>query len=116
LESNNVAGPEQGVLHVHATTKAEFRWLYIQDEFLWLSYIPRGSLPDWLNQSSFLKASFLSDWPGLMAQKCGLRFFHVHDEEEFEKIIFRAGLVSEVVDLVRQPAAKGESSGAKNQR
>jgi hypothetical protein len=119
LESN-VAGSEQVVPHVLDTTKEEFRRLYTQDGFLWLSYIPRRSFPDWLNQSSCLEASCFSDWPGLMVQNCGLRFFHVHDKEEFEKIIFRCSFASKVVNLTRQSPAKvgdypGERGVAKNQ-
>jgi hypothetical protein len=110
LESN-VAGP-QPQIHVHGTTKEELRRLYIQDEFHWLSFIPRGSLPDWLNQSSCLEASFASDWPGLVVQKCGLRFFHVHDEQEFEKIIYRCCFVSENRGF---DPSKSESRGAKKQ-
>lgn len=74
----DIAGPEI-VLNVHCTTKEEFLWLDTEDGFLWLSYIPRESFPDQFNQFTWIKASIISDWPGVMVQKCGLSFYHEND-------------------------------------
>nr|POE84704.1 hypothetical protein CFP56_58892 [Quercus suber] len=72
-----VAGSEH--LLVHLTNNEEFIWLDTEGQFLWLSCISRGMLPDEFNQSGCIKASIKSDWPGVMVQKCGLGFFHVND-------------------------------------
>ena len=56
----------------------------------------------------------MSDWPGLMVQKCGLRFFHVHDEEEFERIIYRCHLASENGVLTSQLLLMSDDSRAED--
>lgn len=113
LFETDVAGLEQE-LHIHSTNIEEFMFLEIEGGFLWLSYIPRCWFPDWLNQCSCLKASIMSDWPGLMVQKCGLRFSHVHDEEEFEQIIYRCHLASENGVLTSQLLLLPDNSRAEN--
>ncbi|KAG2669482.1 hypothetical protein I3760_14G037100 [Carya illinoinensis] len=55
--------------------------------FMWVSYIPRGSLPEWLNQCTRIKASIASDCPNLAVQKCGFRLINLHDEVEFKQTI-----------------------------
>ena len=60
---------------------------------MWLSYIPRSSFPDWLNQCNHIEASIVSDCPDLTVVKCGLRLVHQHDEEEFKQTT-RHGLAS----------------------
>lgn len=92
LLETDIGDPEQ-LLHIHSTTYEEFIYFEVEDEFLWLSFIPRWWFQDRLGQSSYLKASITSDWPGLMVHKCGLRFFHLLDEE-FERIIFRCHMIS----------------------
>lgn len=87
-------GDSEQLLHINSTTCEEFIPLEVEDEFLWLSFIPRWWFQDRLGQSSCLKASIASDWPGLMVYKCGLRFFRLLDEEEFEQIIFRCHVAS----------------------
>jgi hypothetical protein len=52
---------------------------------MWLSYIPRRSLPDWLNQCSCIMASICSSNPSLTVQNCGLRLVFRHDEVEFKE-------------------------------
>ena len=74
----DVAGPKH--LLVHHTNYEEFMWLDTEGQFLWLSCISRGLLPDEFNQCGYIKASIISDWPGVMVQKCGLSFFHVNDD------------------------------------
>jgi hypothetical protein len=54
---------------------------------MWLFYIPRRSLPDWLNQSSFIMASILSSSPSLEVQNCELRLVFRHSEVEFKEVI-----------------------------
>jgi hypothetical protein len=56
--------------------------------FIWLSYIPHGSFPDWLYDCDYVTVSFTTNCFGLTAQKCGLRPLYQHDDEEdFKKII-----------------------------
>ena len=38
-----------------------------------------------LNQCDHMKASFVSDLPGVIVQKCGLRLLYQHDELQFER-------------------------------
>ncbi|KAL4594440.1 hypothetical protein ACB092_12G021100 [Castanea dentata] len=80
----DVAGPELGI-HVHRTIKEEFTWLDTEGGFLWLCYIPCWPFLERLNQCSCIKASIISDWPGIIVKKCGLRFNHMHDNW-FQKI------------------------------
>ena len=75
----DLAGPELGI-HVHRTIKEEFTWLDTEGGFLWLCYIPCCPFLDRFNQCSCIKASFISDWPGIVVQKCGLSFYHMHDD------------------------------------
>ena len=78
LLETNVVG-QKLVLHVHRTAKEEFTWLDTDGGFLWLSYIPRQSFPDQFNQYSYIEASIISDWPGVIVQKCGFSFYNVLD-------------------------------------
>lgn len=73
-------------LHVYHPTEEDFM-LFQLGMFTWLSYIPRGSLPEWLNQCTRLKASIASDCPNLAVQMCGFRLIHLHDEAEFKQTI-----------------------------
>ena len=50
---------------LYQITEENFTWLNIQG-FIWLYYIPRGSLSDFFNQSSPIEVSIGSDFPGLM--------------------------------------------------
>nr|POE99873.1 hypothetical protein CFP56_35518 [Quercus suber] len=77
LLETDVAGPEH--LLIHLTNNEEFMWLDTDWQFLWLSCISRELLSDEFNQCGCIKASIISDWPGVMVQKCGLSFFHVND-------------------------------------
>ena len=38
-----------------------------------------------LHQCGHIKASFVSDWPSVMVQKCGLRLLYQHDRLQFEQ-------------------------------
>ena len=72
-------------LHVHHITKEDFKLLQ-QGGFIWLSYIPRGSFRDSLNQCSRIEASVVIDFPGLV-QKCGFHLLYKHEEVEFKETI-----------------------------
>ena len=78
LLETDVAGPKH--LLVHHSNYEELMWLDTEGQFLWLSCISRELLPDEFNQCDCIKASIISDWPGVMVQKCGLSFFHVNDD------------------------------------
>lgn len=79
-------------LHAYCLTKEDVMLLHLGG-FMWLSYIPRSSFPDWLNQCNHIEASIVSDCPDLTVVKCGLRLVHQHDEEEFKQTT-RHGLAS----------------------
>nr|POE99863.1 hypothetical protein CFP56_35509 [Quercus suber] len=83
LLETDVAGTKH--LLVHHTNYEELVWLDTEGQFLWLSCISRELLPDEFNQCDCIKASIISDWPGVMVQKCGLSFFHVNDDWFKEK-------------------------------
>ena len=53
--------------------------------FIWISYIPGEALKDMLHLCGHIKASFVSDWPSVMVQKCGLRLLYQHDLSQFEQ-------------------------------
>ena len=83
LETDGAA-PEPEI-HVHRTIEKEFTWLDVEGGFLWLCYIP---CCPFLDEFSCIKASIISDWPGIIVQKCGLTFYHMGDNW-FEKIIYQ---------------------------
>ncbi|GLT71755.1 hypothetical protein SLA2020_437520 [Shorea laevis] len=70
-------------LHKYCLTKEDLKLLRLGG-FIWLSYIPRVSFLNCLNQSSSIEASIISDCPGLTVQKCGFRILYQKDEVEFE--------------------------------
>ena len=65
--------------HIYCPTKKDLM-LSQTGGLFWLSYIPRGSLPDWLNHCILAKFSFSTNCPGLTAQKCGLLPLYKHTE------------------------------------
>ena len=67
------------------TTDEEDNWLQKIFGFIWISYIPGEALKDMLHQCGHIKASFVSDWPSVMVQKCGLRLLYQHDLSQFEQ-------------------------------
>ena len=86
---------EKGCLEsplLYQITEENFTWLNIQG-FIWLFYIPGGSLSDFFNQSSQIEVSIGSDFPGLMVKKCGQRFLYHQDVEEFEQTIIQCSTV-----------------------
>ncbi|KAF3943504.1 hypothetical protein CMV_029947, partial [Castanea mollissima] len=105
-------------IHVHRTSKRDFTWLDIEGGFLWLCYIPCWMFLDRFNQCSCIKASIMSNWPGIIVKKCGLSFYHMGDIW-FEKIIDRWNTERQhrFQDLTDQLTAryKVKISRAKNQ-
>jgi hypothetical protein len=90
--------------HVYRPTGEDVQLLYLGG-FMWLSYIPRISLPDWLNMGTNITASIFSDSPSLTVQNCGLRLIYPHDEVEFKEAIRHCvASLSDREDLVRQIA------------
>ncbi|KAF3945057.1 hypothetical protein CMV_028541 [Castanea mollissima] len=79
-------------LRAYCLTKDDVMLLHLGG-FMWLSYIPRSSFPDWLNQCNHIEASIVTDCPDLTVVKCGLCLVHQHDEEEFKQTT-RHGLAS----------------------
>ncbi|XP_062110768.1 uncharacterized protein LOC133822445 [Humulus lupulus] len=73
-------------LHSYQTTNEEMKWVPRLGGFIWLSYIPRGSLSDLL--ISFIEASFVSENSDLLVKKCGIRL--VYDQQEFEQMILHS--------------------------
>ena len=67
------------------TTNEEKNWLDLLFGLIWISYIPGEALKDMLHQCGHIKASFVSDWPSVMVQKCGLRLLYQHDRLQFEQ-------------------------------
>ena len=63
--------------HIYCPTKKDLMLLQ-QGGFSWLSYIPRGSLPDWLNHCILAKFSIATNCLGLTAQKFGLLPLYKH--------------------------------------
>ena len=63
--------------HIYCLTKKDLM-LSQQGGFFWLSYIPRGSLPDWLNHCILAEFSIATNCPGLTAQEFGLLPLYKH--------------------------------------
>ena len=74
--------------HIYWPTKEDLM-MSLQGGSIWLSYIPRGSFPDWLYDCTCIKVSFKTNFHGLKVQKqkCGLRLLYQHSEVNFKKII-----------------------------
>jgi hypothetical protein len=72
--------------YVYRPTRGDVKLLHLGG-FMWLSYIPRRSLPDWLNQSECIMPLFSSSSPSLTVQNCGLHLVFRHDEVGFKEVI-----------------------------
>ncbi|KAE8100367.1 hypothetical protein FH972_018274 [Carpinus fangiana] len=80
--------------HMYRLTKEDLMLLQ-PSGFIWLSYIPRESFPNWLNQSHFIEASIGTDLLGLTVHKCGFRLLYQNDETEFKETITRLSQTQE---------------------
>ena len=54
-------------------------------EFISISYIPGEPFKIMLQHRSNMKASFVSDWTGVIVQKCVLHLLYQHDQVQFEQ-------------------------------
>ena len=85
------------------TSKEEIMWLLNLGEFIWISYIPAALFRNMLHHCSHIEASFVSDWPGVIVQKCALRLLYKHDQVQFKKELKHCNdLILEQRELVRQ--------------
>ena len=86
-----------------------------QGGFIWLSYIPRGTFQDSVNQCSRIEATVAIDFPGLV-QKCGFHLLYNHDEVEFKETIRQCMvLFSNEHELVPRPIDQLETNETKTQ-
>ena len=67
------------------TSKEEVTWLLELGEFIWISYVPGEPFKNILQHCSRIEASFVSDWPGVIVQKCALQLLYQHDQVQFEQ-------------------------------
>ena len=65
------------------TSKEEITWLLELGEFIWISYVPGEPSKNILQHCSRIEASFVSDWPGVIVQKCALQLLYQHDQVQF---------------------------------
>ena len=78
-------------------------WLINLSEFIWISYIPGEPFKEMLQHSSDIKATFVSDWPNVMVQKCALRLLYQHDQVQFEQELRHCNdLILEQREIVRK--------------
>ena len=72
--------------HIHWPTKENLMMSLLRrlGGFTWLTYIPRGSFPDWLYDCAHIHVSFETNCHYLKVQKCGLRLLYQHSVEEFK--------------------------------
>ena len=69
--------------HIYWPTK-EHLMMSVLGGFTWLTYIPRGSFPDWLYDCDFIKVSFETNCHDLKVQKSGIRLLYQDSVEEFK--------------------------------
>ena len=101
-------------LHVHHITKEDLKLLR-QGGFIWLSYIPRGTFQDSVNQCSRIEATVAIDFPGLV-QKCGFHLLYNYDEVKFKETIRQCMvLFSNEHELVPRPIDQLETNETKTQ-
>ena len=86
-----------------STSKEEIMWLLELGEFIWISYVPGEPFKNMLQHCSRIKASFVSDWPGVIVQKCALQLLYQHDQVQFEQELKQCNnLISENRELLRK--------------
>ncbi|XP_065622807.1 transcription factor bHLH148-like [Quercus suber] len=69
-----------------STSKEEITWLLELGEFIWISYVPGEPFKNMLQHCNHIKASFVSDWPGVIVQKCALQLlYHQEDDKNHNK-------------------------------
>ena len=86
-----------------STNKEEITWLLNLGEFIWICNVPGEPFKNMLQHCSRIKASFVSDWPGVIVQKCALQLLYQHDQVQFEQeLIHCNNLISENRELLRK--------------
>ena len=84
-----------------STNKEEITWLLNLGEFIWICYVPGEPFKNMLQHCSHIEASFVSDWPGVIVQKCALQLLYQHDQIQFEQELKHCNnLISENRKLV----------------
>ena len=69
-----------------STSIAEITWVINNlGEFILISYIPGEPFKIMLQHRSNMKASFVSDWIGVIVQKHALHLLYQHDQVQFEQ-------------------------------
>ena len=69
--------------HIYWLTKEDLM-ISLLGGLIWLTYIPRGSFPDWLYDSDYINVSFETNCSYLKVQNCGLRLLYQRSVEEFK--------------------------------
>jgi hypothetical protein len=104
----SVAGVNDEILACQ-TSKVEIMWLNNLGRFIWISYVPGEPFKNVLRQCGRIECLFVSDWPGVMVQECGLRLLYQHDRVEFEQNLKQCNaLISDHSDFARQFMADHE--------
>ena len=86
-----------------STSKEEITWLLELGEFIWISYVPGEPFKNMLQHCSRIEASFVSDWPGVIVQKCALQLLYQQDQVQFEQELKHCNnLILENRELVRK--------------
>ena len=86
-----------------STSKEEIMWLLELGDFIWISYVPGEPFKNILQHCSRIEASFMSDWPGIIVQKCALQLLFQHDQVQFKQELKHCNnLILENRELVRK--------------
>ena len=74
--------------HIYWPTKEDLM-ISLLGGLTWLTYIPRGSFPDWLYDCDYIEVSFETNcsYLRLKAQNCGLRLLYQDSVEEFKNCV-----------------------------
>lgn len=73
------------ILPGHCSISMEVEYLYNLGGFIWISYLPGEQFKDVLQLCGDMEVSFVSDWPGVIVKKCGLRLLYQRDLEQFKQ-------------------------------
>ena len=83
--------------HIYWPTKEDLK-MTLLGKFTWLTYIPRGSFPDWLCDCASVKFSFKTNCHGLKVQKCGLRVLYQNSVEKFKNCMNSKSDISAILN------------------
>ena len=86
-----------------STSEEEITWLLEIGEFIWISYILGEPFTIMLQLCSRIKASFMSDWLGVIVYNCALQLLYQQDQVQFEQELKQCNnLISENRELIRK--------------